>query len=169
VLLVLRTCSEMCRYIRMKKTWELLGSLQHSCWGKPQRTTWLSEKPSRRKGLWGIGCVFCAHLVEHLAQHPVERKRLSRTQLFGALCFFRPLFTESHSIIFVRLGSRTTTKWGTFQISSRLRSRSMKLFHLCSCLLAQALHAGSLHSPAFHDHSASHSCEPLSSTRPTCL
>ena len=39
----------------------------------------------------------------------------------------------------------------------------MKLFHLCSCLLAQALHAGSLHSPAFHDHSASHSCEPLSS------
>ena len=156
----------------MKKTWEHLGSLQHSFWGKHQRTTWLSEKPSRRKGSWGIGCVFCAHLVQHLAQHPAERKRLSKTQPFGALCFSRliglllrkPLFTESNRIIFARLGSRTTTKWGTFEISSRHLCCSMKLFHLFSCLLAQALHAGSLHSPAFRDHGASYSCELLSST-----
>ena len=40
------------------------------------RTAWLAERPGRRGGLWGIGCVFCAHLMSVLAADPGQRQRL---------------------------------------------------------------------------------------------
>ncbi|CAE7834371.1 unnamed protein product [Symbiodinium sp. CCMP2592] len=43
-------------------------------------------------GDWGIGCRFCAHLMNVLAQNPAERKRL---------------------------GSRLSTKWGAYEARSR--------------------------------------------------
>ena len=64
------------RFVRFKQKWQKLGSLSHAAWGKPCRTVWLSERPARRGGAWAIGCTFCAHLVDHLAKFPEERKRL---------------------------------------------------------------------------------------------
>lgn len=65
------------RFVRFREKWQKLGTLRHSSWGKPCRTVWLAEKPVRRGGAWGIGCTFCAFLVDELAKHPEERKRLN--------------------------------------------------------------------------------------------
>ena len=70
---IIRCCD---RFLRFKDRWEQIGSLRHTSWGKPQRTTWLAQRPGRRGGTWALGCVFCAHLVHTLAKYPAERKRL---------------------------------------------------------------------------------------------
>ena len=67
----------LARFVRFREKWQKLGSLRHISWGKPCHTVWLAEKPVRRGGAWGIGCTFCAFLVDELAKHPEERKRLN--------------------------------------------------------------------------------------------
>ena len=40
----------------------------HQSWDKKGvKTTWLAERPRRRAGPWGIGCVFCASLMDRMA------------------------------------------------------------------------------------------------------
>ena len=68
---------DMVDRVLVDQKWQKLGTLRHSSWGKPCRTVWLAEKPVRRGGAWGIGCTFCAFLVDELAKHPEERKRLN--------------------------------------------------------------------------------------------
>ena len=117
-----------CRFLRFKEKWKKLGSLKHTSWGKPQRTVWLSERPARRGGMWGIGCNFCAHLVHTLARYPEERKRLcpgfkySRKFVFmprkyGALCPMQNFYPAASTRL--RMGSRASAKWGTFDVRSR--------------------------------------------------
>ncbi|CAE7536198.1 unnamed protein product [Symbiodinium sp. CCMP2592] len=67
-------CSR-CKFLRFQEVWSKAGSLTHTSWGKQQRTVWLGQRPARRGGDWGIGCHFCAHLMNVLAQNPAERKR----------------------------------------------------------------------------------------------
>ena len=55
---------------------EMIASVQHRAWGKPQRTIWLGEKPARRGGTWGVGCHFCAHLMSKLSNDPEQRRNL---------------------------------------------------------------------------------------------
>lgn len=82
------------RFYRMQQRWSSLSSLKHGCWGKKRRTVWLQEKPSRRQGKWGVGCHFCAHLVNTLAQNPAQRKALSRPNFDSAT----PAATVAHMI-----------------------------------------------------------------------
>jgi hypothetical protein len=53
------------RFFRFRTAWiRSHGSLIHESWGKKQVTTWLAERPGRRGGPWGIGCIFCASLMD---------------------------------------------------------------------------------------------------------
>lgn len=70
------------RFYKHENTWKAShGSLAHTAWGQRQRTVWLAERPARRGGTWGIGCLFCAHLINRLAHEPEEKARLPATQL----------------------------------------------------------------------------------------
>ena len=64
------------RFIRFQEKWKYIATLEHRSWGKQQATCWLAPRPRRRGGQWGIGCIFCAHLVHVLADAPEERKKL---------------------------------------------------------------------------------------------
>ena len=67
------------RYYRNVACWQRShGSLLHNAWGKKKRTVWLAERPARRGGEWGIGCLFCAHLLMRLSEHPCSRTTLCR-------------------------------------------------------------------------------------------
>ena len=50
------------------------GSHRHEVAGKVVKTVWLSERPAKLGGRWGIGCVFCATLAE---KRPRRKRRLS--------------------------------------------------------------------------------------------
>lgn len=43
------------------------GSYKHEVHGKTARTTWLTQRPPRLGGAWGIGCIFCAHYAQRRA------------------------------------------------------------------------------------------------------
>lgn len=68
--------SSLLRFLRFQDKWKKVASFRRKSWGKSRQTCWLSAKPGRRDGLWGLGCSFCAHLVHSLASNPEQRKAL---------------------------------------------------------------------------------------------
>lgn len=71
---------DSCRFIRFRTTWlKGPGSMDHQSWDKKGvKTTWLAERPRRRAGPWGIGCVFCASLMDRMA--PGNREQDDRNK-----------------------------------------------------------------------------------------
>ena len=43
------------------------GSYKHEVQGERARTVWLTQRPSRLPGLWGVGCTFCALAAQRRA------------------------------------------------------------------------------------------------------
>ena len=55
------------------------GSYKHEVHGRTARTTWLTQRPPRLGGAWGVGCIFCAHYAQRCAD------RLTDAQEVGTL------------------------------------------------------------------------------------
>ena len=53
------------------------GSHRHEVAGKVVKTVWLSERPVKLGGRWGIGCVFCATLAEKRPRRKRRRQESS--------------------------------------------------------------------------------------------
>ena len=57
------TCGQ-CKFTCSQEKWvKEYGAFRHRVQGRPAHVTWLSVRPPRLAGKWGIGCSVCAYLL----------------------------------------------------------------------------------------------------------
>jgi len=72
---IIRSDCPRCQYMKYGPQWEKhYGSYRSEAHGKRSATVWLTPRPARLGGSWGLGCTFCAHW----AQQQADRRSAAR-------------------------------------------------------------------------------------------